>query len=256
MGYLENKGSEVMLDSKLAKRIKKQEFGVSLDKMKADLIVTIGGDGTILRTCLALPKPEPPILTINMGVRGFLAEVYPNNALKALEETIQGNYQLEKTMKLASYLGDIRLPDALNEVFISSAAPAKVLYMQLWKDRASVAECQSDGAIIATQVGSTGYSLSAGGPVIDPHVRAFVFTPIAPLTVFHPIVFSADSKMTIELIKPKRAVVVIDGHYHVKAAPKTSKITITKSEYESSFVRFKEDFYQRLKARLLFSRGP
>lgn len=255
MRCLENKGLEVILDPKLAKRINKSESAVPLDRMKADLIITIGGDGTILRTCLELPKPEPPILAINMGMRGFLAEIYPKEALEAVEKTVQGKYRLESTMKLASFLGDTRLPDALNEVSVTSAAPAKILYMRLWKDNTIVAECQSDGAVIATQVGSTGYSLSAGGPVIDPDVRAFVFTPIAPLTVFHPIVFSTDSTVNVELLKPKCATIVIDGRYQVKATPKNSKITVTKSENESSFVRFKEDFYHRLKARLLFSRG-
>jgi len=255
MRYLENKGLEVMLEPRLAKQINKTKLAVSLNKMRTDLIITIGGDGTILRTCLELSKPELPILAINMGVRGFLAEVYPKDALKALENSLQGKYRLESTMKLASHLGETRLPDALNEVSITSVSPAKILYMQLWKDGKPVAECQADGAVIATQVGSTGHSLSAGGPVIDPNVRAFVFTPIAPLNVFHPIVFSADSTVDVELLKPKRAVVVIDGHHQVEATPKRSKITVTRSEHESSFIRFKEDFYHRLKARLLFSRG-
>jgi NAD+ kinase len=255
MDCLENKGLDVILDPKLAKRISKSESAVPLDRMKADLIITIGGDGTILRTCLELPKPEPPILAINMGMRGFLAEIYPKEALEAVEKTVEGKYRLESTMKLASFLGDTRLPDALNEVSVTSVAPAKILYMRLWKNNTIVAECQSDGAVIATQVGSTGYSLSAGGPVIDPDVRAFVFTPIAPLTVLHPIVFSTDSTVNVELLKPKCATIVIDGRYQVKATPKNSKITVTKSENESSFVRFKEDFYHRLKARLLFSRG-
>lgn len=255
VGALEAKKLGVKLELKLAKHLNRPNFAAPLEKMKTDLIITIGGDGTILRTCLQLPKPEPPILAVNMGARGFLAEVPPKEALKALDQTLKGNYTLERTMKLASYLGKKRLPDALNEVSITSLAPAKLLSMRIWKGKEMIGDCQSDGAVVASQTGSTGYSLSAGGPVIDPEVQAFVFTPIAPLTVFHPIVFSANSTVHVELYRPKRTVIVIDGHFPTETTPELSRVTITKSEYESSFVRFRGDFYHRLKGRLLFSEG-
>jgi len=252
---LEHRKLEVKSEPKLAKYLSRPDLAVPVGKMKADMIVTIGGDGTILRTCLRLPKPEPPLLTINMGARGFLAEVEPEDALKALKQTLNGNYKMERMIKVASFLGKKRLPDALNEVSVSSLSPAKLLRMRIWKGAELVGECQSDGAVVASQAGSTGYSLSAGGPVIDPDVQAFVFTPIAPLTVFHPIVFPADSTIHVELTRPRKAVVVIDGHYQAETLPELSRITLTKSEYESSFIRFKGNFYHRLKGRLLFSQG-
>ncbi len=253
--HLEAKSISVMLDPRLTNYTKRAELATSLEEMRADVIITIGGDGTILRTCLQLPKPEPPILAINMGVRGFLAEVKPEDATKSVDKFLAGEFKLERYTKLASYIGDVRLPDALNEIVIASAAPAKMLHMHLWKNELPVVECRSDGAVVATQVGSTAYSLSAGGPVIDPDLQAFVFTPIAPLTVFHPIVFSAQAKLYVDLLSPKRAVVVIDGHYQTETEPAKSRITVTRSEHESRFVRFREDFYHRLKVRLLFSRG-
>jgi len=251
----EAKGLSVMLDPRLTKYIKRPDLSTPLEKMRADLIITIGGDGTILRTCLQLPKPEPPILAINMGVRGFLAEVKPQDSFKAVDLFLTGKYKLERCAKLASYIGDVRLPDALNEVVFTSRSPAKLLHMQIWKGDVPVAKCRSDGAVVASQVGSTAYSLSAGGPVIDPDVQAFVFTPIAPFTVFHPIVFSAESTLHVDFLSPKRAVVVIDGHFQTETRPEKSRITVTKSEHVSSFVRFREDFYHRLKGRLLFSQG-
>jgi len=253
--HLETKGQVVMLDQKLTKHCRRPDLSTPLNKMRADLIVTIGGDGTILRTCLQLPTPEPPILAVNMGVRGFLAEVKPQDAVKAVDKFLRGECKLERYLKLASRIGDVRLPDALNEVVFTSWAPAKLLHMRLWKGDVPVAECRSDGAVVATQVGSTAYSLSAGGPVIDPDVQAFVFTPIAPLTVFHPIVFSAESTLHVDFLSPKKAVVVIDGDYQTETGSKKMRITVTKSEYTSSFVRFSEDFYHRLQGRLLFSRG-
>ena len=255
IAHLEEKGLSVFLEPKLAKHAEKLDAALPLEKMKTDLIITIGGDGTILKTCLLIPKPEPPILAINMGVRGFLAEVTPKEGLDAVDRCLEVRFILERCMKLASFVGNTRLPDALNEVFITSHAPAKLLYAMIWKDGAEVSECRADGMIVASQVGSTGYSLSGGGPVLDPEVDAFVLTPVCPLTVFHPIIFPAKSTISIELLKPKRAVVVIDGHYTTRIKPSLPRITITKSEYESAFVRFKDNFYHRLKGRFLFSRG-
>jgi NAD+ kinase len=253
--YLEKKGITVFLEPALAKHAMKPDASTPLEKLRADLIITVGGDGTILGTCLRIPKPEPPILAINMGVRGFLTEVTPKDAFLAVDKCLEGSFTLERCFKLASFIGETRLPDALNEVLIVSSAPAKLLHMRVWKDGLAVAECRSDGAVVASQVGSTGYSLSAGGPVLDPELDAFVFTPICPLTVFHPIVFSGRSSVSVELLNPKRALVVVDGHYRTEINPKEARITVVKSEYESSFVRFGEDFYRRLKGRLLFSRG-
>lgn len=255
MAHLEERGLSVFLEPKLAERFKKREAALPLEKMKTDLIITIGGDGTILRTCLSLPKPEPPILAINMGVRGFLAEVTPKDGLDAVKQCLEGRFLLERCLKLAAFIGDTKLPDALNEVFITSDAPAKLLYTKIWKNREVVTDCRADGVIIASQVGSTGYSLSGGGPVLDPAVDAFVLTPVCPLTAFHPIVFPAKSTIRIELLKPKRAAVVIDGHYKTRIKPSHPYITIAKSEYNSAFVRFGNNFYNRLKGRLLFSRG-
>jgi NAD+ kinase len=168
---------------------------------------------------------------------------------------LKGDFVLEQYAKLSSYIGEVRLPDALNEVFITSHVPAKLLHTRIWRDNVAVAECQSDGIVVASQVGSTGYSLSGGGPVLDPKIDAFVLTPICPLTTFHPIVFSAKSTVSIELLKPKKAVVVVDGHYQMQMGISEKRLMVRKSEYKASFVRFDGDFYRRLKGRLLFPRG-
>lgn len=253
--HIEEKGVTIFLAPALAKHANKLDAAMPLEEMKTDLIVTVGGDGTILNACLQIPKPEPPILAVNMGVRGFLTEVTPTDAFAAVDKCLEGSFTLERCLKLSSFIGGTRLPDALNEVLITSPAPAKLLHMRVWKNGVPLADCRSDGAVIASQVGSTGYSLSAGGPVLDPDLDGFVFTPICPLTIFHPVVFSAKSPISVELLKPKKAIVVVDGHYSTEMNPEEPRITVVESEYESSFVRFKGDFYSRLKGRLLFSRG-
>jgi len=254
MRHLELKGLTILLEPRLAAYVHRDDCAKPVEEMKADLIVTVGGDGTILRTCFHIPKPEPPILAIHMGVRGFLTEVPPERALKAIEDYLERAYNLERCSKIASFIGKERLPDALNEVFVTSRSLAKLIHLRVRKDDTPVTDCRADGVIVASQVGSTGYSLSGGGPILDPELDAFVLTPVCPLTFLHPIVFPAKSSLTIELLNPEKATVVIDGQYQTELRREEPHIKMRKSEYESTFVRFQSKFYDRLKGRLLFSR--
>lgn len=250
--YLRNKGVEVYIEDTLAGKVDFPAKTVPLGSMKTDFIITIGGDGTILRASLALPEPEPPILAVNMGVRGFLTEVEPKGACGAVEKILKGDFKIERCAKLAVSTNGQTVPDALNDAVISAGEPSKILYTQIYKDDEPILKCQADGLIASTQTGSTGYSLSAGGPVLDSEVDAFVLTPICSLTVFRSLIFSADSKVTIEAIRPKEMLVLIDGNYRQHVKSKNHRVTITRSKNVTSFIRFKDDFYQRLRSRLLF----
>ncbi len=250
--YLSSKGLEVFIEGSLAGKVNAQGKAVPLARMKTDFIVTIGGDGTILRTCIAAPKPEPPMLTINMGVRGFLTEVEPKEACAAVEKILKGEFKIEKCAKLAVSTDEEAIPDALNDVVISAGEPSKILYTQICKDEKPILKCQADGLIVSTQTGSTGYSLSAGGPVLDPEVDAFILTPICSLTVFRSLVFPADSHVTIKAIRPKKILVLVDGNYRQLVAAKDPTLTVTRSKNVTSFIRFEGDFYNRLRCRLLF----
>ena len=250
--YLEEKGLKVFIEDTLAEKMKTPERIVPLDKMKTDFIVTIGGDGTILRAGISTPKPEPPILAINMGVRGFLTEVEPKDAFTALDKCLKGEYKIEKANKLAISVGKKKFPDALNDVVISSGEPSKIIYTQIFKDDKPILRCQTDGLIIATQTGSTGYSLSAGGPVLDKEVDAFILTPICSLTIFHSLVFSSESQVSIKIIRPMRMVILIDGNYRQVLTSEIPILKVNRSKNVTSFIRFEDDFYHRLRSRLLF----
>jgi NAD+ kinase len=250
--HLNSKGIKVFIEDTLADKIKVQAEAVPLKKMKADFIITIGGDGTILRTCLNSPKPEPPILGVNMGVRGFLTEVEPNEACKAVDRILRGDFRLEKCTKLSAKIGDEILPDALNDVVISAGEPSKILYTEICKDGKPILKCQADGLIVATQTGSTGYSLSAGGPVLDRTMDAILVTPICALTVFRTLVFPTDAEITLNVIRPKQMLVMIDGNYHHMKSEQELTVKVTKAKNVSTFIRFENDFYDRLSCRLLF----
>ena len=250
----EKENFEILLEPSLAELLGRSKSSTPLKKMRTDVIVTIGGDGTILRTCLRIPKPEPPILAVDMGVRGFLTEVAPEEALEAVDKYLKGTYRVEQCSKIASFVGDERLPDALNEVFITSRHLAKLLHARIRKNDEVVMDCRADGVIISSQVGSTGYSFSAGGPIIDMALDAFVLTPVCPITFIRPMVLPSSSEVSVELLKPKNAILVIDGDYQKEIDEENPLVIVKKSEYTSSFIRFGGSFYNRLKARLLFSR--
>ena len=250
--HLAARGLDVYAEETLVKKTKVRIPSIPLEQMRTDFIIAIGGDGTILRTCITIPKPEPPILAINMGVRGFLTEIEPQKALTAVNKCLAGNFEIEKYLKLSIAADGLNFPDALNEVVISPDEPAKLLYAHIFRDGERILDCQSDGLMVATQTGSTGYSMSAGGPVLDPGVDAFVLTPIIPLSIFHPIVFPSNSELTIEIIKSRGTQILVDGHHRQIATSKLPRIKITRSKYETSFIRFRHNFYDRLRNRLFF----
>jgi len=250
--YLSKKGLRVYIEDTLAGKITTQEEMVPLSKMKPDFLITIGGDGTILRTCIGVAKPEPPILGINMGLRGFLTEAEPKNAFEAVNKILAGKYKIEKSAKLCIKAGQETLPDALNDVVISAGEPSKILCTQICKDGKPILNCQADGIIVATETGSTGYSFSAGGPVLDPGLGAFVITPICSLTVFHSLILPAKCKITFNVTKAEEVLVLIDGKYRKMIKCKDQLLEVTVSKNVTSFIRFETDFYDRLKSRLLF----
>jgi NAD+ kinase len=249
--YLKNEGLKIYVEDTLKGRVEIEEEFIPLSKMNTDFIITIGGDGTILRTSIYAPKPEPPILAINMGVRGFLTEVEPKKACEAIEKILRGDYRVEKSTKIAVSIDKESLPDGLNDVVLSAGEPSKILYTQIYKDGKPILRCQADGLIMATQTGSTGYSLSAGGPVLDREVDSFVLTPICSLTVFRSLVFPTNSTITFKVIRPKDILILIDGNYR-RLTESQQIITVKKAKNVTSFIRFEGDFYDRLRSRLLF----
>ena len=246
--FLSDKG-EIFVEECIAK--KKKIKGCSIEEInkKADIVITIGGDGTILR---ALEFIEKPIFAINSGGMGFLTEIESENAMDGLKQIISGNYNVEERAKLKVTLDGKRLPDAANEVTIQTPRIAKILYLQIFVENELIEEFGADGIIIATPTGSTSYALSAGGPILDPVVNAMVIAPLAPFKLSaRPWVIPLDKKVGIKLFhKSKDAKLVIDGESPQNITNK-SDISITGSEKKARFVRFGETFYQMVRMKLV-----
>ena len=238
---------DVVLEKKLAVKLGKR--GVSIGAMCVDAIVTIGGDGTVLFTHRQLP--DTPILGINMGGTGFLADVAPADAVKAIRKMAAGQLPMKGRERLAAKVAGERLPDALNEVVISSATMGNSLAFRVLVDGELVMRTQGDGVVIATPMGSTAYALAAGGPVIDPRLDVFDIVPVcATHPRVSPLVVPMASKIKIELTRPDRkAFVFVDGQ-RVMEIGSSDEIILYRSEKLAKFFKWRGEFYQKVREKL------
>jgi NAD+ kinase len=240
---------EVYIDVAVASEL--QMTGASFKEINshADIVVTIGGDGTILT---AMSEIDKPVFAINSGGMGFLAEVESKYAVEGLKQIIAGRYNVEERAKLKIILDEKRLPDAMNEVTIQTARIAKILYLKLFVDEELIESMGADGVIIATPTGSTSYSLSVGGPIMDPTVHAMIIAPLAPFKLSaRPWIIPLDRKVSVHLLpKSKESNLVIDGRFQTPVTQESS-ITVTGSEKKARFIRFGESFYQMVRLKLM-----
>lgn len=219
--------------------------------MGIDHLVTVGGDGTILR---ALQHSDFSILGINISRVGFLTEVGLDGVEGALRELEEGRFEIDERIKLRVEAGEEALPDCTNEAVIHTASLAKVRRFRTAVDGEEISRVEGDGVIVATPTGSTAYSLSAGGPVVDPRVRAFVVTALAPFRQsLRPTVVPASSRVTVELLGPGACVMVMDGQQEI-ALEGGAEVTFSLADKRARFVRLRRDFYVRVREKLL--EGP
>jgi NAD+ kinase len=248
---LEMKGVEVFVETETAMALNMNSETVDLTDIEADFVVAVGGDGTILRVAMGLKVPDTPLLGVNMGRRGFLCEVLKDEIEAALDRAAKGDYELETCLKLRSRNREMGedFPDSLNEVLISSSLPSKMILCRLLIDGELLTEIQADGILVATPTGSTAYNLSAGGSILAPGVDAMILTAINPYSYFRSITLPVDSRVTVELRKPRAdALAIVDGKVYtgIKAL---STIEIGVSKNKTRFIRFKP-FYERLRSRI------
>lgn len=237
---LRKKGISIVAELELARR-GRLGGGVYLNELKADLVVTVGGDGTVLKTAMTMPGQETPILAVNMGRRGYLTEVEPGKAVGAVDAFRKGNYRLEKRAKLAVDMNGTHVVDALNEVVVSSGSPAKMLDLRIGVDAQRLLQFRGDGVIVSTSTGSTAYAMSAGGPIVDSSVDAFVVTFICPLDSVRPTVVSMERTLSIETSNPKlKVLVVADGRFQ-RELLRDVKLRIRRSKHYTAFVRLGRD---------------
>lgn len=223
--------------------------GQRLEDMKSDILIIIGGDGTVL---WALQRTDTKLFCINAGVLGFLTEVNPENAIQSLKRILEGDYIIDQRTRLKTVLNGERLYDCTNEAVIHTAHVAKMRHFEILVDDNFVADIRADGIIVATPTGSTCYAMSVGSPLVDPRVNALVIAPIAPFKLSaRPYVVPIKSEVTIKLLEPERpCILVLDGQYETQVASQATML-FTASEKPAELVRFSRDFYKRVSDKLV-----
>lgn len=282
--YLLTNGREVVIERRLAKKLEEMKKNPKLNKIiektknnypdiadllddanfnidykqlskgiydfNCDMIIVLGGDGTLLRAQSKM-KPETPIFGINMGTVGFLTEIEAKDTFDALNDILKGNYYKEKRTKLVVSHENHRY-SAMNEVVIMTNKPAKMLHFEIQVDGEIIEEVRADGLIVSTPSGSTAYSMSAGGPIVDPKVGGFIIIPICPYKLgARPFIVSDNSEITVKLLKKgKSAVFVMDGQRNEEAEYE-EEIKFKKSDKDVYLIRTSTKyFYKKVKDKL------
>lgn len=250
--FLIKHGIDVKVDPGSCNVVNDNIQPTQIEDMDVDFVVTIGGDGTILYTISTLKNRETPLFCINRGTVGFLTESDTTSVFASLEKVLKGECVLEHNVNISSGVGDRLFEDALNEVYIVSKIPGRLLTFQVYLDGVQVDYGRADGAMLATPVGSSAYALAAGGSILTPSVNGLIFVPVCPPRFeLKSIVIPDESKFEIELVKPGASgLAVIDGQTQWDVEP-LETVWMKKSEIVTRFIRMYDNYYDRLNTRLV-----
>lgn len=215
----------------------------------ADCIVTIGGDGTILRAMHAASKCGVPVLGINMGRVGFFSEIGAEGFDTALDRLYSGSYDIEQRTMLRCCVNGEYVGDCLNDYSVHRQELSSIVQLDLYVDGDAVGNVMADGLIVATPSGSTAYTMSAGGPVVAPKLECMLVTPVCPhsLTI-RPIVASSDSFVEA---KVKSFCRLIEDGQNVRIIEPGDTVSVCRSQYTAKFIRFdKRNVFKLLREKL------
>jgi len=255
---LTERGVPVVINRESAETLGHPTLGVAEADLisRASVVVVFGGDGTILRAARAAAPRGIPILGVNIGGFGFLAEVNGPEVERALHRLLEGDYRLDERMMLRAWVerDGRRIQEvlALNDIVVTKSGYARLLKLHTYVNAEHLATHLADGMIVATPTGSTAYSLSAGGPIVHPGVAGIVLTPICAHTLnARAVVVSADDTIGIR-VEPAGAppVLTVDGQegFPLQAG---DEVRVERSPYQTRLVRLgRGGFYSRLRAKL------
>jgi len=252
---LKNAGMEILAEKELA-AASTELIVTTREKIaqQADLVILFGGDGTLLSITRLSHINNTPILAVNIGSLGFLTEIRLDEIKNIIDQTLIGNYGIEKRMMLdifhnSSTRGKPQTFCALNDVVLNKGALARIIDLDTFVDNMFLNAYKADGLIISTPTGSTGYSLSAGGPIIYPSLDLMAITPICPHTLTNrPIILDAQKVIRVKLISGKDVYLTMDGQVgvqmnvndEIRVQKSNKQILLVKSPFRSYFEVLKE----------------
>ncbi|MES2553921.1 MAG: NAD(+)/NADH kinase, partial [Pseudomonadota bacterium] len=221
--FLDEKKIAVFIEENTARHCELNSYKtLHIDSIaaNADLVIVLGGDGTMLSAARALLDSKIPLVGVNRGRFGFLTDVNSESMLEAMDGILQGEFNIEQRILLtASILRDGKIISegcALNDVVVTKTGMSRLIELEVFIDGQFVHKQRSDGLILSTPTGTTAYSLSAGGPILHPTLDAIALVPICPHTLSNrPIAINSASKVEITLVYAEDAGVHFDGHLQV-----------------------------------------
>lgn len=265
--HLIKHGAKLLIPSNYRERIErmhKQRPYIQFESLQsvynsAEMIIVLGGDGTIMESARRAALRGTPVLGINLGRVGYLAELEMNE-LHLLDVVMSGNYRLDtRTMLNAEIVsaggGKVKqVGYALNDAVISNGFVSRIIDLQLSEGGTFINNYRADGLIISTPTGSTAYSMSAGGPVADPRISCFCVTPVCPhMLSARPILFPDDAVLEVKHVCKREKVLylTLDGKLNYEIM-RNDVVRITKSELAASIIRVKDrSFYDKLRQKSL-----
>ena len=261
INFLQTQNVEVFLPEKVRVIGKFNKFIVDNNFLYSniDIALTLGGDGTLLSTGRKFASKGVPLCGINLGRVGFLAEIETDEIIDKLTKIINNNYFIEKRLMLEGVVyrnGEkIFSAEAINDIVVTKSGLSRMIKLKLLIDDILTAEYQADGIIFATSTGSTAYSLSAGGPIINPSLKVMLITPICPHSVnARPLIIDENEGIKLKVSARHNDIgLTVDGQIVYPLLP-GDLITIKKSLLTADFIRFTDkNYYKTIKKKLLRS---
>lgn len=258
VAWLQQRKIEVLIDRETDSRSGVSASVVPRESLvqKIDLLIVLGGDGTLLSGARALAGKKVPVLAVNLGGLGFLSSVTLDELYPVLETLLSGDYKTTERMMLQAQVlragKTIAHQDALNDAVITKKALARMMEFDLFVDGSPVARYRADGLIVATPTGSTAYSLSAGGPVVDPHIAALVITPICPhMLTNRPLVIPDSARVEMEIAEGEESVyLTLDGQVGFELQPR-DRVAVTQSAHRLLLVQPpRKSYFEVLRSKL------
>ncbi|MFP4499224.1 MAG: NAD(+)/NADH kinase [Vulcanimicrobiota bacterium] len=254
--YLESRDLKIMIPTGRASYIQRGDLHAPVTEIreKAHLMLSLGGDGTLLRASNIISGTNIPVLGINMGHLGFLTESTFEEWKPTLEKTLAGEFNIvERMTVICKVLRDgqpVFQSSALNDVVISHTGEMQLLRLSIQISGYNAGSYAADGVIVSTPVGSTAYSLSAGGPIVCPTVECMILTAICPHTLSaRPLVVPASEEIEISEASGKNYLVCLDGQTTFKLTPQ-DRVLIEKSPRYARFIHLGKNFYITIREKL------
>lgn len=219
----------------------------------SDIIISLGGDGTFLNTVRIVGKKEIPILGVNLGSLGFMAEISPVEIESFVLKMLEGSYKVYDLCVISCKHSNNKQIFGMNEIVVDKCNSIKMVEIEIFYRNENVVRFVADGIIVSTPTGSTGYSLSAGGPIISPYSKVLIITPICPHTLnFRPIIVPDDGQIVIQTLSKEKIRLTADG-FSSEILRSPAKFILSKADYNVKVVKdINKTYFQTLNNKLLW----